>query len=115
MVYAPGSSVIKIADSSSQPAGADGCPGLGRHGSIPKVAICAAVPQLNPPQFGASRQLLFSATMLCPAKSLKTGPANPPHKKNGARDIGGPRPRTKNVFGVVPSIIKPPIITPSPV
>src|SRR5215471_18318460 len=82
---------------------------------MPVAAICAGVPQLKAPQLGISCQLLFSAMAVCPEKRVKTGSARTPGTKRGGVDIDGPRPRISTVFGTVPSMIKPPTITLSPV
>src|ERR1041385_8351890 len=68
---------------------------------MPVAIICAAVPQLRKPQFGASRQLLFSAMTFCPEKRRKNGSASTPGTENGAVERDGPRPRMRTVFGTV--------------
>src|ERR1051325_5572973 len=105
---------MRIADSCVQPGGDVVLPGFGWHGSNPVAAICAALPQTKPVHVGASCQLLFCAMTFCPEKSCKKGSAKVPGTKNGAPLIEGPRARIRTVAGVFPSIIKPPIITLSP-
>src|SRR5512147_236311 len=103
-----------MADSRVQLGGDSACPGFGWQGSDPVATICAAVPQTNPLQEGASCQLSFWAITFEAEKSCRKGFAKVPGTKNGAPLIEGPRARISTVAGELPSMINPPIITSSP-
>src|ERR1044071_7169989 len=107
--------VIKIAHSKSQFGGAPACPGLGWQGSKPVLAICAVPSHAKPEQLGESCQLSFWAITVCPENNRSNGLAKVPGTKNGAPPMDGPRERTSTLNDVNPSMIKPPIITLSPV